>query len=189
MINTKKIVVPIFIIALMVFSVLGFAIYGLGPSGSPELSAEYKGIDFRFDKTSNQWVGFKDKDKISFYNNPEELAAINLDINLLQKISQSNKIYLSYNPQDGLQNSINFLRANLAAFFQKQISIACKEDQEGCEELPLKTCEDSKQDIIIFEISLSEQKENSLSNNCLKIHGDEDYIVKITEKIRMDLIL
>ena len=70
------------------------------------------------------------------------------------------------------------------------VTNACPHDEAGCEDLPLKDCPDAIQNEILV-IKVEKGTENSIQEeeSCIAIIGNEEYLTKITEKIRLGEIL
>ena len=103
MASKKKLIVPIFIIFLMVFGTFGVILGGF--SNDNVETIEYHGYDFRYD--GQRWFTFIDKDRVDFLFDPRELESIYIG-GLFDKIINHGKIYLSYEPKDGLEQEIQY---------------------------------------------------------------------------------
>ena len=88
------------------------------------------------------------------------------------------KVYLSVNPQENIKYAINDLYNN---FEFKQIALACYEDNEYCEDMPLKNCEDATAYIGVIVLSEANETKVSLDGNCLTIEGED--LLKIVDGV------
>ena len=78
-------------------------------------------------------------------------------------------------------------------YFKRKIGItelkhyACTEDQEGCEDLPLKNCDDATQSNGVVIFKRAEDTKISYSNNCIVMEGASENLIKAVDKL--DFIL
>lgn len=165
-----------FLGGMIIFIMIGSALNFYG--SDEENSVEYKGIDFV--NTGNGWVGNKENGKqIVLITNPEMLDNITIpNVNLAQ-MDFLTKVYISYDPRQSVRGALYQFQRNIA--LSPRLVAACTVDIEQCEEIPIKTCEDTTTTtgVIIFEEA--NETEVSLKNNCLTIKGKD--LIEITDKI------
>ncbi len=181
----RKIILPIFIALLMIFSIFGVVISSFGNSTDNTQKIDYNGYSFVFD--GNIWFTFKDKQKIEFNFDPRELDSFDIG-KLNSLVYGNNKIYISFNPEENLENEANKLRSILSIITQKQVFLSCYEDNKGCEELPLKTCEDSREGVLVIIIKNGEFNIEE-DSGCIGIIGESLDFYKIIDKIRLGALL
>jgi len=157
----NKILLGIFLIFIMFFSVIEYSFLSFNSNGDNQNTAiateKYNG--FEFSKQSNFWILNKDGKSFIFSYNPNEIEIQNLDVKDLE--SYKNKtLYLK--SDDVLSESE--IRVNLAQIANKVV-VAEKED-----------CEQNT-------IIIKEGKENKISqdNNCVFIEGGKSDLVKLAD--------
>ena len=119
MVKISKLVIPIFIIGLMIFSVIAYSLTFIGSTSSSQQTSTYKGTKFTY--SENSWIAQKDNQRIEVFNNPLYLEPIELDSTVTQAILESSKIYISSNPDDDLTEGTSFLRFILSNDLGKQL--------------------------------------------------------------------
>jgi hypothetical protein len=167
--NTKTFM-AIFIAVIMISSVLGF-VFTFSPhtTGGPE-RVEFKG--FTFVETHQGWRGFdKDENQILLSNDPRTISNIQVPEITLNDLNSADKLYFAFNPKDNVQNTFAYFDANIRPRLKSFIP-ACTEDTEGCEELPLITCDNALPTTKVIQVSLANQSSVSYNNNCLLVQGN-----------------
>ena len=180
----RKLFLPLFIAFIMVFSIFGVIIGSFSDTGISDI--EYKGHTFKFDR--DRWFTFIDEQRIETFMDPRELELVYTG-DLFNKIFNHQKIYLSVNPNDGLDQESQVYKQILSQITNKQVVIACPEDIEMCENLPVKNCQDSLPgQILVIKL---ETGANSLQEDqsCAAIIGDNTHIFTVLEKIRLEYLL
>jgi len=179
-IKKRRLVLPIFIIIIMSFSILGFSFFWTTPGGK---IVKYK--ENKFNLVNNLWVTYVNDKALTIKNDPSLLNEINLDRFNLKPFG---KIYLSRDPNVNLNYELSGLN-NLESFSNILLVDSCFEELEGCENLPLKKCGDAVNGIGVIEISLENENSVKRDKDCLKIHGNSDFISKVIDKILLDTVL
>lgn len=184
--HKKRLFMPLFIVFILVFSIFGIVIGSFSSSNVSD-KIEYEGYKFTFD--GNRWFTFKDKQRIESIFDPRELDYVYTG-DLLNKIFNHKKIYLSMSPKVNLDVERNAFRQILASLTGVSVVNSCTVDEEGCEDLPLKDCQDSIFGEILV-IKLEEGDEDSIQEeaSCVAIIGDSGHLIRIIEKIRLGAIL
>lgn len=166
-----------FIILLMVASALNMW------KGDKEEAYDYHGL--KFVKTEQGlWIAYKGNEQIVLTYNPEELEQIELPVNV-GMISYSQKIYISTDD----------IKANgkVMGYFKQKIGItnskpfACTEDVPGCEELPLKSCDDATQSQAVVIFKKAEETKINYMANCLTMEGQSENLIKAIDKLHFTL--
>ena len=184
MVNKKRLILPIFIISIMVFSVFGVLLSSIGDNNANTI--DYNGYAFVFD--GNKWFTFKDKQKIEFLFDPRELDVIDLG-GLLNKVFNHKKIYLSMLPKENLDKEREFLRQIISSLTKNPVINSCPLDEEGCENLPLKGCKDSIINEVLV-IKLENGETNMIEkDSCITLIADNYNFIRIIEKIRLEALL
>ncbi len=166
-----------FIILLMVASAMNMW------KGDQQETYNYKGI--KFTKTEQGfWVGYNGNQRIVLNYNPKDLEKISLPQNI-GALNLASKIYLTTN--DLKQN------ARPMDYFKRKIGItnmkpyACVEDKDGCEELPLKSCEDSTETEAVVLFKRSDETKVTFKNNCLILEGTSENLIKAVDHLYFTL--
>ncbi|MEK6826208.1 MAG: hypothetical protein AABX08_02990 [Nanoarchaeota archaeon] len=182
--SKKKIVLPLFIVALMVFSIFGVVI---GSFSNDQIETfKFNGYRFTYDGTI--WFTHINNQRLEFTTDPRQLEGFYIG-DIINKISNHNKVYLSVNPEDNIEQEKNIFIAILSGLFNKPIIRACPSDNQLCENLPLKDCSDS---IPEKELVIKLEKGDNLIQedvSCIAILGDRNYFVTVLEKIRLEVLL
>ncbi|MCH7568203.1 MAG: hypothetical protein IIA87_02165 [Nanoarchaeota archaeon] len=153
-----KVLVGGSLIFLMVFSVVGFALFSGGSSFSDNQNSNQDQNNFNFN--GRYWV-FNSGGQEFYFTNPQELTKdipvnINMNINNYAGVP----LYL-VSDSDEVLNEISINLARYASRFQIACYKSCEED------LPEKTCEEN---LIVWQ----EGEENKVyqEENCIFIEGD-----------------
>lgn len=166
-----------FIILLMVASALNMR-------SEKEEKYDYHGLKF-VQTEQGIWAAYKGNEQITLLYSPEELEKIELPTNV-GMISYSQKIYIS---TDDIKTN-----AKPMEYFKRRIGIteskpyACIKDVPGCENLPLKTCEDATQSLGIVIFKRAEELKVDYKANCLTMEGDSENLIKAIDKLYFTLI-
>ncbi len=165
----------LFIISLMVFSVL---YYGLDSSGTQKV--EYNGV--RFVQTNLGWLGYTESEqKILLLSNPSELANVTIGASFSFLTSLS-RLYVSFSPEDDVSSALQDFQQNVV--FSGYLMAACSEEHEACSNLPLKTCADATASIGVVLFVQAEEDSIILEGNCLTIQGKN--LLILTDKLILD---
>ena len=176
----KKIILPIFIASIMVFSIFG---YMANRSDNPE-EAAYNFL--KFVKSDNGWLAYKDNKKIIIQTNPKDLKDIQEPKLTLQELNSAQKIYLSFNPEDNIYQALNSFVQQIKPLLNT-FTQACTKDVSKCSNLPLKTCSDATDIIKVIQIQENNQTRLEYTNNCLIIQGKSEDLIKEMDKLTLIL--
>ncbi|MDP6642273.1 MAG: hypothetical protein QGF74_02765 [Candidatus Nanoarchaeia archaeon] len=180
--KNKKILtgsIGLFIIGTMVFSIFGYSSTQHSRSGD---SNYYDYDGYRFVATNQGWLTHLGENPISFYFGPRELEYFNPEIDFkINNLDYLDKIYVSLHPNENLhpaaQEFTRFIN------FGNNYVIACSEDGQGCEDIPIKTCEDATNTIGVIEFNFSNETKIITDNTCVKVEGSQQSIIMLTNKI------
>jgi len=161
--SRNKLIVGLILIALMVFSTVGYALYYR--SDEEQETEKYNGLSF---VKNGFWQTNIYENKFSFSFHPKETE--NVEVNINKRLSDyANKPLYFVNNNAGLQE----IARNLEKFVLR-MQMACYESCE--EELPIKNCTDN---LIIFEESV--KVEISEKDNCVFIKAPDSEIVRVSD--------
>ena len=168
------ILVGLFLIMLMALGAVN-----VGMNNDDE-KVEYNGLEFI--ETSEGWRAYLDDDSaIYLFFNPEELIIEEEFSISFSSLSNSEKVYFSYNPEDEVQYAMYDLSRNFV--FQK-IVYSCYEDGDLCADMPLKTCEDATVNVGVVVFKVADENKVSLEDNCLSI--EEKSLLNVVDKLILD---
>jgi hypothetical protein len=166
----NQLVVGIILIAVMVFSVLGYSLSSFG-NNSSESIVKYNG--FKFTQTSNFWDVNVGNYAFSFKYNPTQTEKINSTLNLLSSYD-GKPLYIS---SENMEAETEIYK-NL--FYQNQIvqriQEACLEGEKCSGDYPIKTCQDNF--IIIKESTNNIVRQQ---NNCVFIEGKKENFTELSD--------
>jgi len=179
----KKIILPIFIIAVMVFSTFGIIF-----SSYSNNSESFKYKNYRFTYDGQSWSTFKNNQRIEFLTDPRELDTLTIG-DIINKLINHNKIYITIDYNQNLAVEQQFFKAILNQLFQKPIIYACTKEHEKCQDLPIKECQDpTPNQTLIINLQSGNNTINE-RESCIIIEGDRDYFIKVLEKIKLEMLL
>lgn len=167
--------VGIFLIVLMVGSVLN-------TSGEETEVYEHKGV--KFNKIEGGWIGYLGEQPIVLINNPGDVQDVKVDGEGFKNLNSMSKIYLSTIPEDNIVGGIREFSRNIK--LEPSVVPACFEDVEGCEELPLKNCNDANiyTGVIIFKSG--ENNTINFKNNCLTVEANKTEMIKVVDRLVLE---
>jgi hypothetical protein len=174
----NQLIIGIILIVVMVFSVLGYSLSGLGNNNSSGSVINYNG--FKFTQTSNFWNVNVGSNIFSFAYNPTQTEKINSTLNLLN-IYSGKPLYLS-SEDLGVETEIY---KNL--FYQNQIvqrvQEACLEGEKCGGDYPTKTCQDNF-------IIIKESANNTIrqQDNCVFIEGNKENLTELSDGFLFKII-
>jgi hypothetical protein len=177
--SRKKVILGIFIIFIMVSSGIGLFYGGTQDTGE---SFKYKGL--KIISTQNGWIVKGDGLKVTSLFNPESIEDLDVERFPYEDVNSAGKIYISFNPNENLRVLLNEVNNVLIpGGINVQPVAACNVDVEGCENLPLKTCEDSA-GAFVLEIKENEDVEEALVlDNCVKLEGSGIWMAQALDKM------
>lgn len=152
----------LFFIALMVFSVVDLSLR------STEESVKYKGLTFK--STSQGWVTYLDNgQQLIFASDPSKFSSETFpDISVLNAFQ---KVYISVTPTTQEYKAMAELQRTFPLV--PRTVVACTEDNSGCENMPLKTCEDASDTAAVLLLQESNDTVVSWENNCFRVQGKD----------------
>jgi|SRR3989344_6189783 len=180
-IKKRKLIIPIFIILVMSLSIFSFSLSFIGNNN--ERTVDFKGKSFNL--VNGLWRTYLDGKEIAVINDPSTLKEIELNGFNLRKY---NKVYLSKDQSISLNNELMSL-GNIRSFLGIIFADSCFEDVEGCENIPLKKCIDSTDNVGVIEIYVNEENMVENESNCLRIKGDYQFIGEVIDKLVLETLI
>lgn len=169
-------IIGIILIAVMLFSVLGYSFGGGEKNSSTKIT--YNGFEFL--KQNDFWVLEKDNSYFIFIYNPEQIDKISSKLNSLENYKNKPLYIFSEDSEAELEIYRNlFYQNQIVQRFQK----ACPEGEKCGENIPAKTCDDNF--IIIKE---SEKSEIIQENNCVFILGETGNLTKSSDEFLFKIL-
>ncbi len=176
----KKLIVPLFIVFIMVFSIFGYM------ANKSDKTEKIQYNDYKFIKSDFGWVAYKDDNPILIQNNPLDLKEIQEPQITLQDINSAQKIYLTFNPEENLYQALNPFSQQISPLLSR-FTQACTKDGPKCSNFPLKTCSDATDFIKVIQIQENNMTKLEYINNCLIIQGKGENLTKAIDKLTLTL--
>ncbi len=175
------IAISTFIILIMALSVLNLAI-------DAPTDEKYSYKSKTFTKVEGGWLTYFGDSAVMLAYGPKDLDNITMDIDI-SKLNNVQKIYMSTGPvKDGGMRRALFDFGRYVQLTPK-IVMACNKDVQGCEKLPIKTCEDATGDVGIITFIESDNPSVKLEGNCLSIEGSGEEMVMYVDKLIWEIYL
>lgn len=127
---------------------------------------------------------------------PWELEDVPITGRVNDQFIQSQELYITFDPAEDILSpsgavvkeklghltlSVTELTLNLVRGMNFTTIAACTKEDEGCEDRPILTCNNTNQSIIYFK--RSDDTKVTLDENCITIEGREWNIVKATDRL------
>lgn len=176
--SKKKMILPIFLGLIMIFSILGYSLTSGTDSSNTGLdSYTYNGREYI--RTAQGYAVNIGEGYIQFNYGPKELEDINLPL-----FNIANKVYLGYDSDIKDQN-IDFIiqKLNNALLYKNIRPVkACIKDSSTCPNIPIVDCSLNDKSIII---SKQDKLEINTDRNCLYVKGTIADLDKVSDKLVM----
>ena len=157
----NSMIIGIILIAVMVFSTAGYALFSGERANNKNKKIEYNKIVFSL-LDDGLWHFNLNGEEFSALHNPKETENISFSITLNKYSYQNKPLYFSY---DSERNSVSEIARNIERFAER-MQYAC---MDNCtEDYPIKDCKDNV--IIIKEANESLIKQE---DNCVYIYSDD----------------
>ena len=165
-VRRNKIILGLFLVFIMFFSVAEYALFGQDPGETAIPSAtntvNYNG--FQFSEQNGYWLLSIEENSFIFSYNPNEISRINSLVNPIENYKEKILYLVSENPTAGSE-----IRANLAQFTNGVIET----DKENCE-----------QNTIVIKENI--ESKITQKENCVYIEGED--LVKVTDEFLFKLL-
>ncbi|MFH1637063.1 MAG: hypothetical protein ABIB71_01410 [Candidatus Woesearchaeota archaeon] len=170
------------------FIILLMAASGLSMWGGDDTSEEgydYKGVTFVDIETG--WLANLDSgEQLIIASNPRELENLTMIKAVdLGSFKFMEKVYISYNPEDNSGRAIGEFLGHIPVDTRKVD--ACSKDVGGCEDIPIRVCENASQEYGVIEFRKANITEVTFKNNCLLIQSDS--LLKAVDKLILEMKL
>ena len=167
-VRRNKIILGLFLVFIMFFSVAEYALFGQDPGEtaipSATNTANYNG--FQFSEQNGYWLLSIEENSFIFSYNPNEISRINSLVNPIENYKEKILYLVSENPTAGSE-----IRANLAQFTNGVIET----DKENCE-----------QNTIVIKENI--ESKITQKENCAYIEGKKEDLTKITDEFLFKLL-
>lgn len=131
---------------------------------------------------------------IRFRLDPREAEHIGVDSAAVAKIKSSNKIYLSYNPNEEEIPKVSIAAIEISRVIPLitglSITEAYTEDSDPISpDIPLKTCEDATESAAVIQLEVADTNEFVREGDCVIVRGtDADNLILSADKFGMHLV-
>ena len=166
---------PLLLAFIFVMSIFGVVITGLTPDTALDLSVERGGYSFT-PLADGRWSVALSGGTVLISASPDELDFSGFDVSLAP-LYGANKVYVTHLPAVA-SAPWGALTSSLQSFLFA--TPACTEDGPGCEQLPLKTCADASNGVIVIQL-LEGAADYSLDGQCYTLRGDEASLLNMVD--------
>lgn len=179
--NKKRLILPIFLGFILIASTFGAIFYGFNNGQQGSQNVRYG--DYVFVPGNGMWSLKIGNNELIFAYNPLQVESIEITPFPIEQFNSASKIYATYNPSGNLSTSIAELSGNMIATFTLPTFRACTIDVPGCENYPIKTCNDAAMTEKVLLIEEAETFSTDYKDNCYSIKGSDDEIAMAIDKI------
>ena len=172
----KKVLMSIFIVAIMVLSVFGFMMSYQTNQQSEKLD-EYNGHEFK--KTSQGFMTELNDEKIYFKYYPGDLEKINISDDAKAILSETEAMFITYDPDSDFASAISELEFDMEQKIQKigKPIIAKGLTNATDYALPEITCSNATAVMPVLYVKRGEKSEVTSSNNCITLTAETESIL------------
>ena len=179
--ESKRLFLPVFISVILIMSVFGVV---LGSYSDNDTKTNQGGIDVNgktfVQDPNGRWRVDVGGINVQIQFGPDELKEI--DVKTGPEVFQSaQKIYLSRAPDTALLNAEFDLIGNIKPFIP--VVPACYKDGSGCENLPLKDCQDAQNGIVVVKLGQAGMDSVEVNGACITLRGSSLFLNKAVDKI------
>jgi len=167
--NTK-LILPLFIIGIMLFSGVGFLYTSNADNNVPETNVnEFESVEFKNKTFVKTEQGYRYKN-VDFMFSPEELDNVWVNVN---NLNFDGKVYLSIN--ESIPNV-----ASKLPFAGNLVGASYDDETSRKFDIPLKDCADANETKIIKLISKGNESKDSITQdgNCYILEGNMDLVIE-----------
>lgn len=170
----------------MISSAAGFILsYSSSNNNGNSITEKYNGYEFT--RLQTGWVTNLNNQQIFLYNDPEFLSQSEAITKDEYRLNTAEKVYLSINPDDKIDRVLSHFN-DLAVLLKPRISLSCYEDSEKCKTFTIRTCENASPINKVIIIKKQQNLSINYSNNCLKVYGSENEMIKFIDKMILSLL-
>ncbi len=164
----KKNIVGLFFIVIMVFSVLGLWQGGSTPTVSYN--------DYKFKMDGNYYTTKIDNHEVSFHYMPESVEDIELDQEVVDLLNNAGIIYVLFNPNDKLIETIEVVRMEMAigdfpTLLNKQVLMVLSEESDLYPNLDVLSCANATTTSPMINFRYSNVSQIFMEGSCVVIEA------------------
>jgi hypothetical protein len=114
---------------------------------------------------------------LSLATSPDDLIFSELDVSF-GSLNVAQKVYVTREPNEAVVASnelYSLLRSSRTTF------PTCLKDGPGCEQLPLKTCSDARDRVVVIQLLLDDQRDFEVEGACYTLRGDETSLIRMVD--------
>jgi len=179
--RSKQIWISLIIVGILITSVLSF-IYG-GQNDAEKIEYKINGKTYYFGQVYNKYYLNINNEQIYFYNLPDQIN-INISDDIIQRIKNSNMLYLTFDPNEESLGYMDLARLDLFnEFFNNNVYIVNSMTEESEQyNLPIVDCSNSTQHIPVIKLEIDdENKSLDVKDNCIIFKGNGLDFVKFRD--------
>lgn len=180
----KQTIIVIFMSVLMVFSVFGIMFYGFGS----ESKLKYE--KFTFNRKDDGWSILINKKEAVFNYFPTEVIDINIEENIINKISNTLEVDATYDINSSYADDIVIAQYSLQEVIGSHFNIYIRlgVTTNNSYNFPIITCEDSTDFIPVIYFKKSNKTEVYLDENCIIAEIKNSYdAIRIKDRLLYNL--
>ncbi len=188
--NKTGMYMAIFIAAVMVLSIGGVFL------SNPSYESDYSYNGYNFKSSNNLWTLKIDGKEIIFYSLPEQVLGLDVSIQAVDIIKNSQGLIISSNPiQDPVSKlqvidifKFDFINTYLKAYPEKKAGFAFTRKINDSK-FPVLTCDNSTYLFPVMNIEFSNKTSIKLSNNCIIVSAIDEYsMIALLDNLRFNLL-
>ncbi len=178
--DKRKLFLPIFIAVILVMSAFGVVFGGFsGEDALPQGTVQMGDAQFAL-QPNGRWNVKINGRSLDVQTGPYELKEIQLPSDINDLIN-AQKIYISYEAGKNYLNTIPDFYNNIRTM--TTVTASCVADGPGCENLPLKTCQDAGNGVVVVELLQKEKSGMTHEGNCYILEGDAESLNKMVDRL------
>ena len=180
-----KLILPLFIAFIMIFSVVGFAI-SQSFYTTPQEQITYDGLNF-VQNQQGSWLTYINRNPVSIFTYPPFLGNVILPEVSLSDLNSANKLYVTFNPDENVNQAIVEFQTNLLPYLN-QVNQACITDSPSCANLPIRSCLDATEESKVIQFQEADVPLVVYQDNCLLIQGSSYDLTTQTDALILQLL-
>ncbi len=181
----KKLVFPLFVSLLLIFSVMG-VVFSSYTQDSPSSSVSYRDYTFTRAPQGQGWTTSFQGSPLILWHTPDEILSIDSFFPLLSSLRQASKVYLSRDPRAPLAVAERDLYQTLKP--RLPLYLACPSDIPECSQSPLRTCADARPDTFVIQFEVREEVSIKRQDSCVIFQGDPQSITQAVDRLVYDYL-
>lgn len=179
----RKLFLPLFIAFILIVSVFGVVLTSYS-SDTPSQDESVRVGDVEFQRTpSGRWTAQVGGVTLDLQFGPQELQTLSVGVDA-GGLRAASKIYLSRDPQANLLNAVPDFYNSLKPV--APLFLACPADLPGCEDLPLKLCNEKGDGVVVVLLRSAEKDSVSFVDGCYTIEGSGLFVNQVIDRLVLE---